>query len=143
MPTPSDDLDTFRACRRACLAAVRHALDADGPQLDDAQIRLLLDGAEVCETSIRFRRRNSTLDPRVCTVCVAICERCAALCDRFGDDAVMRTCRDACRHCASVCRRLAGDPDAGAPPKAGHRRPADSGHAVDSAPETSAPRASL
>jgi hypothetical protein len=38
------------------LAAVRHALDDDGPLLDDAQLGLLLDGAEVCETSIRFRR---------------------------------------------------------------------------------------
>jgi hypothetical protein len=143
MQAPRDDLDAFRTCRRACLAAVRHALDDDGPHLDDAQLGLLLDGAEVCETSIRFRRRNSTLHPRVCAVCVELCERCAELCDRFADDAVMRTCRDACRHCANVCRRLAGDPGADDTPEAGHGRPADNGHAVDGAPEDSARRASV
>jgi hypothetical protein len=113
---PGDDLETFRDCRRACLAAVRHALDDDGPRLDDAQIGLLLDGAEVCETSIRFRRRGSTLHARLCAVCVEICERCSQLCEAFADDAVMRACGEASRRCADVYRHLAGAPPTGGAP---------------------------
>ena len=112
-----DDLEVFRTCRRACLDAVRRALDDDGPTLDDAQIGMLLDGAEVCETAIRFRRRNSALHPRVCTACVAICERGAELCQAFDDDAVMRACGEACRRCAEVCRALAGAGPAGGAPR--------------------------
>ena len=108
-----DDLEVFRACRRACLDAVRRALDDDGPTLDDGQIGLLLDGAEVCETAIRFRRRNSALHPRVCVACVEICERGAELCGTFADDAVMRACGEACRRCAEVCRALTGAGPAG------------------------------
>jgi hypothetical protein len=81
-----EELEAFRVCRRACLDAVRRALDAEGPALDDAQLGLLLDGAEVCETTIRFRRRNFTLDPPVCAVCVEVCQRCAALCEALADD---------------------------------------------------------
>ena len=90
-----DDLEVFRACRRACLDAVRRALDDDGPTLDDTQIGVLLDGAEVCETTIRFRRRTSTLHPRLCAACVEVCERCAELCEAYADDPVMRECSEA------------------------------------------------
>ena len=110
-----DDLEVFRACRRACLDAVRRALDDDGPTLDDAQIGVLLDGAEVCETTIRFRRRNSTLHPRMCAACVEICERCAELCQTFAADPVMCVCGEACRRCADVCRQLTGAGSAGTP----------------------------
>lgn len=102
----TDDLEVFRTCRRACVDAVRRTLDDDGPALDDAEIGLLLDGAEVCETAIRFRRRNSMPPPRVCAVCVKICERCAELCEALAADAVMRACGEACRRCAAVCRHL-------------------------------------
>ena len=131
-----EELEAFRVCRRACLDAVRRALDAEGPELDDAQLGLLLDGAELCETAIRFRRRNSTLHPRVCAMCVEICERCAELCEPLAEDSVMRACGDACRRCAALCRQLAGDPrTGGAPPRGAGRTPwsdeADDGPAQD------------
>jgi hypothetical protein len=117
-----EELEAFRVCRRACLDAVRRALDAEGPELDDAQLGLLLDGAEVCETTIRFRRRNSPLHPRVCAACVDICERCAGLCETLADDSVMRACGDACRRCAAICRQLVGDPHTGGAPLLGPGR---------------------
>ena len=139
--TPRDDLEPFRECRRACLAAVRHALDADGPRLDDAQLSLLLDGAELCETSIRFRRRNSMLHPRVGVLCVEICERCIQLCSRFPDDPIMQTCRNACARCAEFCGQLAGDPRAGGTPESGPGRPADKARAADCSADDARPRA--
>ena len=115
-----DDLEVFRACRRACLDAVRRALDDDGPTLDDTQIGVLLDSAEVCETTIRFRRRNSTLHPRMCAACVEVCERCAELCQAFAADAVMGVCAEACRRCADVCRQLTDAGPAGGTPRKRH-----------------------
>ena len=107
------DLDVFRACRRACLAVVRHTLDPEAPRIDDAQISLLLDAAELCETTLRFGRRSSTLHPRLCTICVEVCERCADMCEAYPGDAVMRTCMERCRRCADVCRRLGSDASPG------------------------------
>jgi hypothetical protein len=126
-----EELEAFRVCRRACLDAVRHALDAEGPALDDAKLGLLLDGAEVCETTIRFRRRNAPLHPRVCALCVDVCERCAELCEALADDSVMRACGDACRRCAAICRRLTGNPQAGGTPPLGPGRTPSSDEADD------------
>jgi len=114
----TDDLEVFRLCRRACLEAVRRALDDGGPPLNDAQIGMLLDGADVCETTIRFRRRNSTLNQRLCALCVEILERCVELCGAFAEDAVMRACGEVCGRCAEICRQRAGaGPAAGTPRK--------------------------
>ena len=112
-----DDLEVFRVCRRACLDAGRRAIDDDGSTLSDTQMGILLDDAEVCETTIRFRRRNSTLHPRMCAACVEVCERCAELCQAFAADAVMRACGAASRRCADVCRQLTEAGPAGGTPR--------------------------
>ena len=118
-----DDLDAFRICRRACLAVVRHTRDAGAPRLDTSQITRLLDGAELCETIVRFRRRGSTLHPRLCDMCVEVCQRCAEICERHPDDAVMRACAEACRRCAGLCRTLASDSSPGTPGPVGWAGP--------------------
>jgi hypothetical protein len=94
-------------CHRICLETVTHCLQMGGKHADPAHIRLLLDCAEICQTSANFMLRGSDLHGRTCAVCAEVCERCAQDCAQF-DDAQMKACAEACRRCAESCRRMAG-----------------------------------
>ena len=101
-------IDECLSCFRTCLETVTHCLEKGGRHAEASHIRLLLDCAEICETSAGFMLRTSDLHTRTCAVCVEICERCARECEAFGDDPVMRACAEACRRCAESCRKMAG-----------------------------------
>ena len=94
-------------CHSVCLATVPYCLQMGGEHATAAHIGLLLDCAEICQTSANFMLRGSTFHTRTCGVCAEVCERCAQDCDQFGDDAQMKACADACRRCAASCRRMA------------------------------------
>ena len=94
-------------CHAVCVQTINVCLEPGVRHLAAEHIRLLLDCAEICQTSANFMLRGSPLHTRVCAVCAEICERCAALCERFGGDPQMRDCAAACRRCAESCRQMA------------------------------------
>ena len=102
-------------CHATCLQTVGHCLSRGGKHADPAHIRLLLDCAEICQTSANFMIRGSDLHRFTCGACAAVCERCAGDCERLageaggeqGGDEQMRACANACRHCADSCRKMA------------------------------------
>ena len=94
-------------CHSICLATVAHCLEMGGTHASPQHIGLLLDCAEICQTSANFMLRGSALHTRTCGVCAEVCTRCAEECDRMGDDAQMRACAEQCRRCADSCRRMA------------------------------------
>jgi hypothetical protein len=96
------------SCHSICLSTVTHCLQQGGHHAGSGHIRLLLDCAEICQTSANFMLRGSDLHPRTCGVCAEVCTRCAEDCARFGDDAQMQACAAACRRCADSCRYMAG-----------------------------------
>ena len=79
-----------------------------GPHVEAAHLRLLLDCAEICQTSADFMLRGSELHGQVCGVCADVCDRCAQSCAQFGDDQQMQACAEECRKCAESCRKMAG-----------------------------------
>jgi Domain of Unknown Function (DUF326) len=94
-------------CHRMCLeVAARHFRGE--ATLEAAHLRLLLDCAEICETSASFMIRGSDLHPETCAACATICEACADECDRHGEDPHMAACAEICRRCAQSCREMAG-----------------------------------
>ena len=95
-------------CHSICLETVPHCLEKGGPHAEAAHIRLLLDCAQICQTSADYMLRGSDLHVRTCAVCAEVCERCAADCERFGDDEMMRRCAEVCRRCAQSCRQMSG-----------------------------------
>jgi len=93
-------------CHGICVETVQHCLQMGGPHAEPVHIRLLLDCAEICQTSANFMRRNSPLHTLTCGVCAEVCGRCADDCAKFGDDSNMQACAEACRRCAESCRRM-------------------------------------
>jgi len=92
---------------QVCLVNVTHCLEKGGRHAEPQHIRLLLDCAEICQTSANFMIRGSELHARTCGVCTEVCEACARSCESFKDDAEMQRCAEACRRCAQSCREMA------------------------------------
>lgn len=101
-------IDNCLNCHSTCVEAINHCLQIGGPHAEPTHIRLLMDCAQVCQTSADFMLRMSDLHPETCGVCADVCERCAIDCERFGDDETMKACAQACRKCAESCRSMAG-----------------------------------
>lgn len=95
-------------CHRICLATVPHCLQMGGQHAAATHIGLLLDCAEICQTSANFMLRMSDFHTRVCAVCAEICDRCAQDCQQLANgDALMQQCAETCRRCAESCRQMA------------------------------------
>lgn len=95
-------------CHNVCLQTVAYCLEKGGSHAQKSHIGLLLNCAEICQTSADFMLSGSDLHPRTCLVCAEVCERCADACDQFGDDEVMKKCAEICRQCAASCRSMSG-----------------------------------
>lgn len=102
-----DCIAECQSCHNICLETANHCLSMGGRHAEPAHIRLLLDCAEICQTSANFMLRSSDLHGRTCGVCAEVCERCADDCERFTDDPMMQECAQACRRCAASCREMA------------------------------------
>ena len=96
-------------CHHICLETVSHCLQKGGHHAEHQHIRLLLDCAQICQTSADFMLRGSDLHKYTCDVCAEVCERCAADCERMAmaSDEQMQACAEVCRRCAESCRRMA------------------------------------
>jgi len=94
-------------CHNVCLQTITHCLQMGGRHAEPGHIRLLMDCAEICQTSANFMLRMSDLHGETCGACAVVCERCAEDCERFTDDPVMQQCAETCRRCAQSCREMA------------------------------------
>jgi hypothetical protein len=96
-------------CHGICLQTVAHCLELGGRHAEPSHIGLLLDCAEICQTSANFMLRGSDRHQLTCGLCAEICRACADDCERMaGDDRIMKQCADECRRCAESCERMAG-----------------------------------
>lgn len=100
-------IENCTECHRVCLETALWCLQQGGDHATPSHIKLLLDCAEICQTSANFMMRGSDFHSRTCGVCAEICARCADDCERMGEGELMRQCVEACRRCAESCRRMA------------------------------------
>jgi hypothetical protein len=101
-------IDNCSDCHAVCLETVTHCLERQGRHVESGHIRLLLDCAQICQTSADYMLRNSELHTRTCAICAEVCDQCARDCEKFGDDTEMKACAESCRRCAESCRQMAG-----------------------------------
>lgn len=106
-PKMQECINNCQTCHAVCLETTVHCLEMGGKHTEPAHLRLMLDCAEICQTSANFMLRGSNFHGRTCGVCAEVCERCAEDCEKFGDDAMMQACARTCRTCAASCREMA------------------------------------
>lgn len=102
-----DCIQNCTDCHAICTTTLAHCLQLGGHHAEHSHIRLLLDCAQICQTSADFMLRGSPFHHRTCAVCAEVCDRCAADCEKFHDDEHMRQCAEVCRQCAGSCRHMA------------------------------------
>lgn len=99
--------DAIRACldcHSMCLRmAMGYCLERGGRHAEQKHLRLMINCAELCQTSANFMLSDSPLHGRVCLICAEACEACAKSCEQVGD---MRDCVEECQDCAKSCRTM-------------------------------------
>lgn len=95
-------------CNRTCMETLTHCLQVRGSGAEAEIVQLLLDCAQMCQTTADFMIRNSSRHPRVCVVCADLCGLCAVACANYRDDPEMQICADVCRRCDDSCRQMGG-----------------------------------
>ena len=94
------------SCHDLCVETIGYCLSMGGRHADPAHVKLMMDCAEICQTTADFMLRDSSLYRAVCAVCADVCEACAGSCAAL-DGAEMAACTEACRRCAAACRAMA------------------------------------
>ncbi|MCC7092003.1 four-helix bundle copper-binding protein [Nitrosomonas sp. JL21] len=90
-------------CHQVCLqTAMNHCLETGGKHVEANHFRLLMNCADICQTSANFLL-SGTHQHTLCEVCAEVCEACATNCEKIGD---MNECVKVCRDCAASCRQM-------------------------------------
>jgi hypothetical protein len=104
-PGIEECIDECLNCHRVCLhTAMTHCLEEGGEHTEPNHLRLMLNCAEICQTSANFMISGSDVHHLTCRACAEVCRRCADNCERIGE---MEECVTACRSCAEACQRMA------------------------------------
>lgn len=98
-------LDACQSCHVTCLSMVmNHCLEAGGAHVAPAHVKIMLDCAQICATSVDFMARGSEHHRHICRECAEICRACAASCEKLDG---MEDCVAACLRCAEACEKMA------------------------------------
>lgn len=129
-PTMQECIDNCTRCHNVCLETFNYCLWLGGRYIESVHLRLLLDCAEICQTSANFMLRGSDLHRETCGACAVVCENCAKDCERYavpGEgsgapmsrhsgvphvskenvDEQMKYCAEVCKQCARSCHEMA------------------------------------
>lgn len=94
-------------CHALCTQTVLHCLKLGERHAAPDHIRLLLDCAQICETTAQYLLRESSFHERICGLCDEVCRQCGENCmQTAGDDELVKRCAGMCRRCADSCERM-------------------------------------
>jgi len=104
-------VDALNDCAQACAADVAADLGEDNLAEMVRCIRLCLDCADLCMTTVGVVSRQGEYDASVARPllesCAAICQSCGDECERHARmHEHCRVCEEACRRCERACREL-------------------------------------
>lgn len=94
-------IDCFLVCNETIQFCLKQGSDHVSPR----HITLLLDCAEICNTSAAFLTRHSDGHAVTCQACAEICRECTEDCRRMSDTE-MKKCADTCERCAKSCEEM-------------------------------------
>lgn len=101
-------------CHAACTMTAQYALGEGGETADPGLVGVLLDCADICQTSANFMLRGSPYHGTTCAACAEICRACEEACRAFPEDEQLAHCAEICGSCAQSCEEMAamGDEEA-------------------------------
>ncbi|WP_129337848.1 four-helix bundle copper-binding protein [Cellulomonas endophytica] len=104
-------VEAAATCSQVCTACADACLSEDGVADLRRCIRIDLDCADVCATTVRVLSRHTAYEAAitraVLQACVTACLTCAAECEQHaGMHEHCRVCAEACRACEELCREL-------------------------------------
>jgi hypothetical protein len=94
-------------CHVVCAMTAQYSLARGGALAEVGHVGLLLDCAEICQTSANFMVRGSPYHSVTCSACAELCRACAEACRAFADDENLAHCAEVCESCAESCERMA------------------------------------
>lgn len=98
-------IEDCKQCHDLCLrTAMTFCLQEGGKHTEQDHFRLMINCAEICQTSANFMLSNSPFHGAVCTACADVCAACAESCEQIGD---MDECARICHVCAQSCGEMA------------------------------------
>ena len=98
-------MDACQHCHVTCLSmTTQHCLQVGGAHAVPDHIKIMLDCAQICATSLDFMARGSDQHKLVCGICARICRACAESCRGLDG---MEECVAACERCADACEKMA------------------------------------
>jgi hypothetical protein len=100
-------LEACLQCHVVCTMTAQYCLAEAGVHSDVNQIGILLDCAQICQTSADFMTRGSPYHTVTCAACAEICRACAESCRSFEGDEHMTHCAETCERCAEHCEAMA------------------------------------
>jgi hypothetical protein len=100
-------------CHAACTLTVQHCLATGGAHAEVNLVGVLLDCAEICQTSANFLLRGSPYHVVTCSACADLCRACEEGCRTIPGDEQLQQCAEVCAACAEHCEAMArmGDED--------------------------------
>ncbi len=105
--TMRDSIDACERAHRTCTETAIHAMQQGGPLAEWSLVQVLLDAADITETTADFLLRSSRLHPLICRAAAEVADKCADACEpHAGQDLRMKECAESCRRAATHCRKL-------------------------------------
>ena len=100
-------IETCLQCHVICTMTAQYCLAQGGELADVGTVGLLLDCAEICQTSANFMVRGSPFHVLTCGACAEICRACAEVCRSVEGDENLAHCAEVCDACAESCSEMA------------------------------------
>lgn len=100
-------------CHAVCTMTLQHCMAKGGQHTELNLVGLLLDCAEMCQTSANFMLRGSPYHVVTCGACAELCRACANACNVLPDDEQLVHCAEVCAECAASCDTMSRMDDDG------------------------------
>jgi hypothetical protein len=94
-------------CHAVCTMTLQHCIASGGDRTEVNLIGILLDCAELCQTSANYMLRGSPYHVITCAAAAELCRACEEACRAVSGDEQLAHCADVCAACAEVCDRMA------------------------------------
>lgn len=94
-------------CHVVCTMTAQYCLVRGGERAAVDQVALLLDCAQLCQTSADFMVRGSPYHVATCRACAEVARACSEACAAVADDEELAHCAEVCATCADLCEQMA------------------------------------